>query len=100
VGAYVYILSNKSHRLYIGATTDLVRRITEHWQKKYQTAFTARYHFDRLVYYEVMPDYAAALERESAMKQWHRARKVALIQSGNPNWLDLTARLSDLSFLR
>ena len=97
---YVYILSNKSHRLYIGATTDLARRIAEHWQKKYQTAFTARYHFDRLVHYEVMPDYAAALVRESAMKQWHRARKVALIQLKNPNWLDLTWQLSDLSFLR
>ncbi len=98
--AYVYILSNKSHRLYIGATTDLARRVAEHRNKKYATAFTARYHFDRLVYYEVLPDFAAALERERAMKQWHRARKVALIQAENPNWLDLTPRLTDLSFLR
>jgi putative endonuclease len=100
VEAYVYILSNKSHRLYIGATTDLVQRITQHRDKKYETAFTARYNFDRLVYYEVLPDYAAALRRERAMKQWHRARKVALIQSKNPNWLDLTPQLNDLSFLR
>ena len=98
--AYVYILSNKSHRLYIGATTELVRRLIEHRNRKYITAFTARYNFDRLVYYEVLPDYEAALARELAMKQWHRPRKVALIQRDNPNWLDLTARLSDLSFLR
>jgi putative endonuclease len=100
VEAYVYILSNKSHTLYIGSTTDLVRRINEHRNRKYETAFTARYHFDRLVYFEVMPDHAAALARESKMKRWHRARKVELIQSKNPNWLDLTARLNDLSFLR
>jgi putative endonuclease len=65
VEAYVYILSNKSHRLYIGATTDLVRRVTEHRDKKYVTSFTARYHFDRLVYYEVTPDYDAALATNS-----------------------------------
>lgn len=98
--AYVYILSNKSHRLYIGATTDVVRRVREHRDGKYATAFTARYNFDRLVCYEVLPDFAAALERERAMKQWRRARKVALIQRDNPNWLDLTPRLNDLSFLR
>lgn len=98
--AYVYILSNKSHTLYIGSTTDLVRRLAEHRDKKYVTAFTARYHFDRLVYYEVLPDHAAALAREDAMKQWHRARKVELIQRKNPNWLDLTWQLNDLSFLR
>jgi len=100
VEAYVYILSNKSHRLYIGATTDLFRRITEHRNKKYATSFTARYHFDRLVYYEVTSDYDAALARELAMKQWRRTRKVALIQRDNPNWLDLSSRLNDLSFLR
>lgn len=97
---YVYILSNKSHTLYIGSTTNLIRRLAEHHNKKYATAFTARYNFDRLVYYEVTPDRAAALARERAMKQWRRARKVGLIQSRNPNWLDLTSQLNDLSFLR
>lgn len=98
--AYVYILSNKSHTLYIGSTTNLLRRVTEHRNKKYVTSFTARYHFDRLVYYEVTPDHPTALARELAMKAWRRARKVALIQQENPNWLDLTWRLNDLSFLR
>jgi len=100
VEGYVYILSNKSHTLYIGSTTDLLRRLTEHRNKKYVTSFTARYHFDRLVYYEVTPDHPTALAREVAMKAWRRARKVALIQRENPNWLDLTWRLTDLSFLR
>jgi putative endonuclease len=98
--AYVYILSNKSRTLYIGSTTDLVRRVAEHRNKKYVTAFTTRYHFDRLVYYEVTPDHPTALARELAMKQWRRDRKIKLIQRGNPNWLDLTWRLTDLSFLR
>jgi len=100
VEAFVYILSNKSHRLYIGATTDLVRRVAEHRNKKYATAFTARYHFDRLVYFEVLADYETALARELAMKKWRRPRKVALIQRDNPNWLDRTGRLNDLSCLR
>jgi putative endonuclease len=40
-----------------------------------------------------------ARAREMEIKGWTRARKVALIQSVNPNWLDLTPRLNDLSFL-
>jgi putative endonuclease len=98
--AYVYILSNKSRTLYIGSTTDLRRRVAEHRNKKYATAFTARYHFDRLVYYEVTPDHPAALARELAMKEWRRERKIKLILRENPYWVDLTWRLTDLSFLR
>jgi putative endonuclease len=100
VEAYVYILSNQSRTLYIGSTTNLVRRVAEHRNKKYATAFTARYHFDRLVYFEVTPDHPSALARELAMKQWHRSRKIKLIERENPNWIDLTERLTDLSFLR
>lgn len=55
--------------------------------------FTARYHFDRLVWFEVTADEATARERERKMKKWPRAQKVALIQQNNPNWLDLSARL-------
>jgi putative endonuclease len=51
------------------------------------------------VYLEVLPDVAAAESREMEIKGWKRARKVALIQAMNPNWLDLTPRLNDLSFL-
>ncbi len=91
--AYVYIVSNKSHRLYVGWTTDLLTRVHQHKTKSYPNAFTARYNFDRLVWFEVVDGEEAALKREKQIKHWPRARKVALIQEKNPNWLDLTPRV-------
>jgi putative endonuclease len=97
--AFTYMMSNKSHRIYIGATNDLIQRVRQHKQKVYPSAFTARYNFDRLVWYESWPTFEEALEREHAIKMWSRARKVALIQAENPNWLDLSDRwISALSF--
>jgi putative endonuclease len=86
---FVYIMSNRSQRIYVGATTDLRRRVLEHKTHTYPNGFTARYTFNRLVYYEVTDGYPAALKRERTIKGWTRKRKVALIQEKNPNWLDL-----------
>jgi putative endonuclease len=86
-------MSNRSHSLYVGSTTDLLRRVEEHKTKHYPNAFTARYTFDRLVWFDVVDSEATARARESVMKKWPRARKIALIQEKNPNWLDLTSRL-------
>lgn len=61
--------------------------------KQYPNGFTARYTFDRLVWFDVVDSEAIARERERVMKKWPRARKIALIQEKNPNWLDLTPRL-------
>jgi putative endonuclease len=58
--------------------------------------FTARYKFDRLVWFELAADLKAAARREKQIKQWPRARKVSLIQAGNPNWLDLSSQLDPL----
>ena len=99
MSAYVYIMSNQSHTIYVGSTLDLVLRVRQHKDKRFKKSFTARYHFNRLVYFELRPDVAAAGAREMEIKGWTRARKVALIQAVNPNWLDLTARLNELSFL-
>ena len=88
---YVYIISNKSHTLYVGIATDLLSRFEEHRPGVYLDAFTARYHFDRLVYFEVAPDLKAAAKREKQIKGWRREKKVALIQSMNPNWNDLSS---------
>lgn len=97
--AFTYIMSNKSHTLYVGATRNLIDRVREHKQKVYPNAFTARYNFDRLVWYESWPAFEEAEAREQAIKMWSRARKVALIQAENPNWLDLSERWFDaLSF--
>jgi putative endonuclease len=92
---YVYIVSNKSHRLYTGSTTNLMDRARQHRDKTYPNSFTARYRFDRLVYFEVLPDIGAARRRERQLKGWNRAKKVALIQAKNPNWLDLSLAWND-----
>jgi putative endonuclease len=100
MSAYVYVMSNKSHTIYVGSTIDLLLRVRQHKEKRKEGAFTARYHFTRLVYFEVLPDIDAARARETEIKGWTRAKKVTLIQSVNPRWGDLSQRLSDLSFLR
>jgi putative endonuclease len=98
--AYVYMMSNKSHRLYIGATVNLVNRVRQHREGSYPNAFTARYRFDRLAYFEVMESYAAALRRERYLKGLLRTRKVAMIQNNNPKWRDLSVDFADLLLAR
>ena len=96
--AFVYLISNKSHTLYCGMTTDLRARFEEHKNGTYENGFTARYHFDRLVWFECLPNAKAAAAREQQIKKWPRAKKVALIQATNSNWLDLSPRLDPLFF--
>lgn len=96
----VYILSNKAHTLYTGSTNDLLRRLREHKVHKYESAFTARYTFDLLVYYEFLADETTARAREKQIKGWTRAKKVALIQSVNTWWHDLTPNVVDLLRLK
>ncbi|HEY8130602.1 MAG TPA: GIY-YIG nuclease family protein [Thermoanaerobaculia bacterium] len=98
--AYVYMMSNKSHRLYVGATTDLVKRVRQHKEGSYPNGFTARYKFDRLVYFETLDSYVAALARERYLKGLVRVKKVALIQRDNPKWLDLSVNFDDLLMAR
>ena len=88
---YVYILTN-SHRnvLYIGITNDLPRRIYEHKHHLDRTSFTARYNVDELVYYESTTDVYAAIEREKQLKGWNRKRKNKLVETKNPQWLDIS----------
>ena len=90
---YVYIMTNKSHTLYTGVTNDLERRVYEHKQKLV-AGFTAKYNIDRLVYYEATQDVNSAIYREKQIKGWLRAKKIALIESMNPKWTDLSARWS------
>lgn len=95
-GWCVYILSNNAHTLYVGSTNDLLRRLAEHKFKLYANAFTARYTFDRCVYYAFVADEPSARAREKQIKGWTRAKKVALIQSSNPNWNDVTPRIGNI----
>jgi putative endonuclease len=86
---YVYILASRSRTLYTGVTGDLENRILEKKQRA-PGGFPSRYYVTRLVYYEVFGDPRAAIAREKEIKGWRRAKKVALIQSTNPKWLDVS----------
>ena len=86
---HVYIMTNKSKTLYTGVTNDLIRRVLEHKQKKIQ-GFTYRYNINKLVYFESTPDIRIAIAREKQIKGWTRAKKIALIESVNPDWKDLS----------
>ena len=86
---YVYIIANRSKMLYTGVTNNLQRRVYDH--KHHLTeGFTSKYHINRLVYYEETSDVNAALAREKQIKGWLRSKKVALIESINPGWQDLS----------
>ena len=88
---FVYIMGSRSKTLYVGVTNDLERRVCEHKQGLV-AGFTSRYRVTRLVYYEETSDVAAAIEREKQIKGWLRSKKVALIESMNPEWDDLSDR--------
>jgi putative endonuclease len=85
----VYILTNSRHTvLYIGVTNDLKRRVLEH-KNKTGSAFTKRYHVDKLVYFEVGDDVNMAIYREKQIKAGSRQKKIDLINGFNPEWKDL-----------
>jgi len=89
----VYILTNKSHTvLYTGVTSNLGKRVHEH-KTKIVPGFTSRYNVDKLVYYETTDDIQAAIAREKQIKAGSRQKKIALIESMNPEWKDLTEDL-------
>jgi putative endonuclease len=81
-------MTNKSRTLYIGVTNDLMRRVYEH-KNKLIWGFTSKYNIQFLVYYESTSDIHAAIAREKQIKGWLRKKKIALIDSMNPEWKDL-----------
>ena len=87
---YVYIMTNKKHgTLYTGFSGDLEQRVYQHKQKVVP-GFTKKYNLDKLVYYDSTGDVYAAMEREKQIKAWRREKKIALIESMNPEWKDLS----------
>jgi putative endonuclease len=81
-------MTNRSRTLYIGVTNNLERRVCEHKHKLAQ-GFTEKYNIAMLVHYEATDDVRAAIQREKQIKGWLRSKKVALIESANPEWRDL-----------
>jgi putative endonuclease len=85
----VYILaSQRNGTLYIGVTSDVVRRGWEH-RNNQADGFTKTYQVHRLVYYEMHGDMVAAITREKQLKKWNRAWKIRLIEQDNSTWRDL-----------
>jgi putative endonuclease len=88
-GGWVYILASAPNGvLYVGVTSDLVRRIYEHRQGAVP-GFTRRYGVKRLVYFERYDEIEAAIQREHNIKHWPCTWKVRLILRDNPDWKDL-----------
>ena len=86
---YVYILaSNKNGTLYIGVTSNLVKRIYEH-KNELAEGFTKQYSVHNLVYFEITDSVESAIAREKQLKKWNRAWKIRLIEKTNPEWRDL-----------
>lgn len=86
---YVYVLaSRRNGTLYIGVTSDLIKRIWEH-KSKLVEGFTSRYGVDKLVYYEIFEDPENAIRREKRLKKYNRKWKLNLIEQNNPDWQDL-----------
>ncbi len=86
---FVYLLASRKHgTLYIGVTSNLIRRVYEH-RTKAAPGFTEKYDVTKLVYFEIFEDPLSAIEREKELKKWRRDWKIRLIEETNPDWADL-----------
>lgn len=95
--AWVYIITNKNNTtLYIGATNDLPTRLWEHRTKQNPNSFSARYNLYKLVFFESFDSIEEAFDRENYIKGKTRKWKDAIIKTMNPEWLDLTDKVSQL----
>ena len=86
---YIYIMSSKTGTLYTGMTNELQRRVYQH-KNTVVDSFTSKYDINRLVYFETFGDVLQAIAREKQIKGWTRRKKLALIESQNPTWRDLS----------
>jgi putative endonuclease len=86
---FVYIIGSRTGTLYIGVTGKLGKRIFQH-KFEHIEGFTEQYEVHRLLYWESYDDVHRAIGREKQLKGWRRSKKIALIESQNPQWLDLS----------
>ena len=89
---YIYIMTNRTHTLYVGVTNDLYRRVNEH-RCGSNSGFTSKYKISRLVYFEHFKYIGDAIAREKEIKGFIRRKKIALIEAENPKWSDLCLEL-------
>lgn len=94
---FIYILTNRTNSaLYIGSTSDLIRRVYIHKEHLISKAHTSKYNHTKLVYYEIYDNSLAALTRQRQLKKWNRTWKRELITKFNPNWHDLYDEITKL----
>lgn len=87
--SFVYMLASRPYgTLYIGVTSDLIKRVWQH-KEGFVQGFTKKYKVKTLVWYEIHCDILEAITREKQIKEWPRHWKIKLIQSTNPGWQDL-----------
>jgi putative endonuclease len=85
----VYMITDRRYGvLYLGVTSDLVHRVSQHRVGE-ACAFTRKYKCTRLVWYEVHAEMRVAIQRETSLKRYRREWKERLIAESNPDWLDL-----------
>jgi putative endonuclease len=90
---YVYIMTNKPKgTLYVGVTSDLVKRVYEH-KNKLADGFTKKYNLHKLVHYEIFDSIEDAIKREKQLKNWRRDWKIELVTKNNPQWEDLASTI-------
>ncbi len=88
----VYIMASATGRaLYIGITTDMSRRLSEHRSGK--VSHTSKYRISRLIFVEPHDTAPDAIAREKQLKRWRRSKKIALINRSNPGWRDLSGEI-------
>lgn len=92
--SYVYIMASAPYGvLYVGVTTDLVKRARQH-REKLIDGFTKQYGTHLLVWYEVHYELMEAVKREKQLKKWNRAWKLDFVSQHNPTWRDLFSEIS------
>lgn len=92
--SYVYLLaSHRNGSLYIGVTSDLIKRVWEH-RNKFVDGFSKQHNIDKLVWFEQHDSIESAIVREKQIKKWNRAWKIRMIEANNPYWHDLYLELT------
>ncbi len=91
--AIYLITSQRNGTLYLGVTSNLLKRVTEH-QNEVADGFSKKYGIHKLVYFEFQPDMPSAICREKQIKKWRRQWKIGLIEKYNPDWDDLLPLLA------
>jgi putative endonuclease len=87
--SHVYFMASKSGVLYLGVTSNLPLRVGQH-KEKILPGFTKKYNVTKLVWFEAHSGIRSAISREKEIKKWRRSKKIALIESLNPEWNDLS----------